>query len=50
MLTDRRHRELRRQALAIGSQLFAHRPKVFAQRLRRMWQTRKRPQRSTAAA
>jgi CHAD domain-containing protein len=50
VLTDRRHRELRCQALAIGSQLFAHRPKVFALRLRRMWQTRKRPQRSTAAA
>jgi CHAD domain-containing protein len=50
MLTDRRHRELRRQALAVGSRLFAQPPKVFAQRLRRMWHTRKRPQRSTAAA
>jgi CHAD domain-containing protein len=50
MLTDRRHRELRRQALAIGSRLFAQPPKVFARRLRRMWHTHKRPQRSTAAA
>jgi CHAD domain-containing protein len=49
-LTERRHRELRRQALAIGSRLFAQPPKVFAQRLRRMWHTRKRPQRSTEAA
>jgi CHAD domain-containing protein len=50
MLTDRRHRELRRQALAMGSRLFAQPPKVFAQRLRRIWHTRKRPHRSTAAA
>jgi CHAD domain-containing protein len=49
-LTDRRHRELRRKALALGSRLLAQPPKVFAQRLRRMWQTRKRPQRSTEAA
>jgi CHAD domain-containing protein len=50
MLTDRRHRELRRQALAIGSRLFAQRPKAFAHRLRHMWHTSKTPQRSTAAA
>lgn len=49
-LTDRRHRELQRQALAVGSRLFAQPPKTFARRLRQMWDANNRPQRSTAAA
>jgi CHAD domain-containing protein len=49
-LTERRQRELRRQSLAIGARVFAQSPKAFAQRLRDMWETSKRPQRSTAAA
>ena len=50
LLTDRQHRELRRKALALGSRLLAPPPKIFAQRLRRMWQTRKSAQRSNEAA
>jgi len=49
MRIDRRQRELRQHALALGLRLFALPPKVFARRLREMWDSRPAARRAAAA-
>jgi CHAD domain-containing protein len=49
-LIERRQGTLRRQTLTLGARLFADTPKEFAQRLRKMWDTKRAPHRPAAAA